>query len=73
MVEQSKQEGPAGRHLPQAWQHLRSAGQEIRKGFASLVPPESRQHSREAGREALLAARSVIDAALSRLESPRAV
>jgi hypothetical protein len=73
MVEQSKQERPADCHLPQAWAHLRSAGQEIRRSFASLVPPESRQHSRQAGREALLAARSVIDAVLSRLESPRAV
>jgi hypothetical protein len=73
MVEREERERSAQGHLPQAWRHLRSAGQEIHRSLRCLVPPESRQHSRQAGREALLAARSVIDAALSRLDDPRAV
>ncbi len=55
-------------HLPKAWEHVKAAGEELRKGFASFVPPEVHEHGRAAKREALLAARSVIDAALTRLE-----
>ena len=38
----------------EAWGHLKAAGEEIRRGVASMVPPECRAHSRAAGREALL-------------------
>jgi hypothetical protein len=55
-------------HLPKAWEHVKAAGDELRKGLASVVPPEVHEHGRAARREALLAARSVIDAALARLE-----
>jgi hypothetical protein len=51
----------------EAWQHLKAAGEEIRRSVASMVPPECRAHSRAAGREALLAARSVLDAAIEQL------
>ncbi len=61
-------ESSAERHGRQAWQHLRAAGEEMRRTVASVVPPECRAHSRAAGREALLAARSVLDAAIQRLE-----
>ena len=71
MVEDFGRDGTWGSHLPEAWRHLRAAGQEIRNSLASMVPPESRAHSRQAGREALLAARSVIDAAIARLEGTR--
>lgn len=52
----------------EAWGHLKAAGEEIRRGVASMVPPECRAHSRAAGREALLAARSVLDAAIEQLD-----
>jgi hypothetical protein len=71
MTEEGKQEQPRSAHMPEAWRHLKAAGEEIRKSVESMVPPESRDHSRAAGREALLAARSVIDAAIARLEGPR--
>ena len=69
MTEQvSGAENPTQEHLPRAWQHMKAAGEELRKGLASVVPPEVHEHGRAARREALLAARSVIDAALARLE-----
>jgi hypothetical protein len=71
MAEEVKEEQSGSVHMPEAWRHLKAAGEEIRRSVRSMVPPESRDHSRAAGREALLAARSVIDAALSRLEGPR--
>jgi hypothetical protein len=69
MMEQaSGTDGPVHEHLPKAWEHVKAAGEELRKGLASVVPPEVHEHGRAARREALLAARSVIDAALARLE-----
>jgi hypothetical protein len=69
MTEQvSGTESGTQEHLPKAWQHVKAAGEELRKGLASVVPPEVHAHGRAARREALLAARSVIDAALARLE-----
>lgn len=71
MAEQKKQEVPeqVDRWPPQETrQHLRAARAEIRESFKALFPPEYIQHRRRARREALLAARSLIDHALQRLE-----
>jgi hypothetical protein len=61
-------ESSAAPHVPEAWRHVKAAGEEMCKTLASILPPEFHTHRRAARREALLAARSVIDAALARLE-----
>ena len=61
-------EKPGAEHLPDAWRHVKAAGEEVYKTLAAVLPPEFHTHGRAARREALLAARSVIDAALDRLE-----
>lgn len=55
----------------EAVEHMRAARAEMRKGFEKLLPPGYLEHRRAARREMLLAARSVIDAALQRAEPPR--
>ena len=55
--------------IPQeTWDHARTAGRELRKSVQALVPPEVRQHGRAARKEVLLAFRSLIDAAIDRIE-----
>jgi hypothetical protein len=49
-------------------QHLRAARQAMREGMESLFPPEFIQSRRAARREMLLAARSLIDHALQRMD-----
>lgn len=49
--------------------HFRAARQEVRKSMEALFPPEFMHHRRAARREMLLAARSLIDHALERLEA----
>ena len=51
-----------------ARQHLRAACQAMREGWESLMPPELVQSRRAARREMLLAARSLIDHALERMD-----
>lgn len=48
--------------------HLHQARAEARAGWEAMLPPEFVQHRRAARREALLAARSLIDHVLKRLE-----
>jgi hypothetical protein len=64
----SGNESPKQQHLPEAWKHLKAAGQELRKSVGAVVPPAVHEHGRAVRREVLLAARSVIDAALDCLE-----
>lgn len=49
-------------------EHLRAAGEEFRKGMEGLFPPEFVDRNRRARKEFLLAARSLIDHALDRME-----
>lgn len=57
------------RVLPEeARDHLRAASQEFRQGMEGLFPPEFVDHNRRARKEFLLAARSLIDYALERIE-----
>lgn len=51
--------------------HLQAAGSELRKSIETLLPPGFLEHRRAARREMLLAARSVLDAALRRTEPPQ--
>ncbi len=51
-----------------ARQHLRAARQAMREGMEAFLPPEFIDHRRAARREMLLAARSLIDHALKRMD-----
>jgi hypothetical protein len=50
-------------------EHLRSARKEIRDAWEALFPPEFITHRRAARREFLLAARTLINHALERIET----
>jgi len=57
-------------HIPEdAREHAKNAREEMRKSWATLVPPEFVTHRRKARREMLLAARELINHALDRLEN----
>ncbi|GMR11222.1 MAG: hypothetical protein BMS9Abin28_2049 [Anaerolineae bacterium] len=70
MTEAENQKGrKAPRVLPEETrQHLKAAGDEFRHGMEGLFPPEFVDHNRRARKEFLLAARSLIDHALERME-----
>jgi hypothetical protein len=55
-----------------ARQHFHAARQAMREGMESLFPPEFVEHRRAARREMLLAARSLIDHALQRMDEKAA-
>jgi hypothetical protein len=48
--------------------HVRAAREELREGLMVFLPPEFVEHRRRARKEMLLAWRSMIDAALQRIE-----
>lgn len=52
----------------EARQHLRAAGKELRKSVEALLPEGFVKHQKQARKEVLLAWRSLIDAAIERLE-----
>lgn len=49
-------------------EHLKAARDEMRKSMEGMLPPGFLEHRRAARKEMLLAARSLIDAALKRME-----
>ena len=49
-------------------QHARAAREELRESIKAFLPPEFMEHRRNARKEMLLAWRSMIDAALERME-----
>ena len=49
-------------------EHVKSARSEMRKSIVSLLPPKFVEHRRAARREMLMAARSMINHALERIE-----
>ena len=52
----------------EARQHARAAREEMRESVKAFMPPEFWEHGRKARKEMLLAWRSMIDAALERME-----
>jgi hypothetical protein len=52
----------------EAAEHFRAAGQEIRQSWEAFLPPGFVEHRRAARKEFLLAVRSVLDAAVKRLD-----
>jgi hypothetical protein len=71
MAEQEKKEHKHIKdHLPEeVRQHAENAREEMRKSWATLLPPEFIAHRRKARKEMLLAARGLINHALDRLET----
>jgi hypothetical protein len=68
---ESKQsrEAPWAGHVPEeAREHLKTARDEFRKSVEGMLPPEFLEHRRAARKEVLLAARSLIDHALKRMD-----
>ncbi len=57
-----------GRIPDEAREHWRAAREELRDSIRSLFPPEFVEHRRRARKEMLMAWRSMIDAALERMD-----
>ena len=55
----------------EAVRHMQAARTELRKSLETLLPPGFLEHRRAARREMLLAARSVLEAALRHTEPPK--
>lgn len=53
---------------PEALEHMKAARDEMRKSIETILPPGFLEHRRAARKEALLAFRSLIDAAIKRTE-----
>jgi hypothetical protein len=52
----------------EAREHLKTAREEFRRSFEGMLPPEFLEHRRAARKEMLLAARSLIEHALKRMD-----
>ena len=52
----------------EAVEHMKAAREEMRKSMETLLPPGFIEHRRAARKEMLKAARSMIDAALEKME-----
>jgi hypothetical protein len=63
--EEKREEDP---NLHEAREHARAAREEMRKTFEALLPPTVVEHRRAAKREWLLAMRSMVNAAIDRMD-----
>ncbi|MFZ5909306.1 MAG: hypothetical protein ACOYYU_04760 [Chloroflexota bacterium] len=69
MAEKTTREKKYESRIPEeARQHFRAARQEMRKSIETLLPEGFFEHRKSARREALLAWRSVLDAAIQRMD-----
>ncbi len=69
MAEKTTRHKPFEDKIPEeAREHFRAARQEMRESIKGFLPPEFLEHRRNARKEMLLAWRSMIDAALERME-----
>jgi hypothetical protein len=55
-------------NLREAREHARAAREEMRKTFEAFLPPRVVEHRRAAKREWLLAMRSMVNAAIDRMD-----
>jgi hypothetical protein len=70
MAEKTSEKDSPKRMIPEeVKEHMRAARAEFRESIKGLLPPEFVEHRRRARKEMLLAWRSMIDAALEKLES----
>ncbi|MFZ5819702.1 MAG: hypothetical protein ACOYYJ_07360 [Chloroflexota bacterium] len=69
MAEKTTREKKYESRIPEeARQHFRAARQEMRKSIETLLPEGFFEHRKSARREALLAWRSMLDAAIQRMD-----
>lgn len=69
MAEKSERKKKFEKRIPEdARAHYRAAREEIRKGIETLLPEDFYTHGRNARREMLMAWRSMLDAALERMD-----
>jgi len=69
MAEKTNRGKKHERHIPEeARQHFRAAREEMRKSMELLLPEGFFEHRRSARREMLLAWRSMLDAAIQRMD-----
>ncbi len=66
--EKPERHGFKGVMNEEARQHMRAAREEMRRSMESLFPPGFIEHRRAARKEMLLAARSLLDSAIQRIE-----
>jgi hypothetical protein len=68
-MENTSRRRPFEDRVPEeARQHARAAREEMRESMKAFMPPEFWEHGRKARKEMLLAWRSMIDAALERMD-----
>jgi hypothetical protein len=67
MPEERREEDP---NVREARRHVRTARSEMRKSMEAWLPPGVLEHRRAARREFLLAVRSLVNAALDRIDRP---
>ncbi len=68
-MENTSRRKPFEDRVPEeARQHARAAREEVRESMKSFMPPEFWEHGKKARKEMLLAWRSMIDAALERMD-----
>ncbi len=68
MAEKTHPTAEMSPRLKEARDHARAARASMRKSLEELIPPGFREHRREARKEMLLAMRSLLDAAIERME-----
>jgi len=73
MADKSTRRKPFADEIPdEVRQHVRAAREEMRESIKAFLPPEFVEHRKKARREMLLAWRSVIDAALEKMDQKKA-
>ncbi|MBI1793951.1 MAG: hypothetical protein HYR70_07145 [Chloroflexi bacterium] len=68
MPEKTSKRKFADRIPEEAREHVKTAREEMRESIKAFLPPEFIEHRRKARKEMLLAFRSVLDAALERMD-----
>ena len=69
MAEKTQRESTFKSPIPEETRaHYHTAREEVRKSIVSLLPPGFVEHTGKARKEMLLAWRSIIDAAIQRIE-----
>jgi hypothetical protein len=72
MAEKSSRRKPFEDKIPEeVHQHVRAAREEVRESIKAFLPPEFIENRTKARKEMLLAWRSIIDAALEKMEEKK--
>ena len=69
MAEKTHHAAEMSPRIREAREHAKAARASLRKSFEELIPPGFLEHRRAARKEMLLAMRSLLDAAIEKIES----